>query len=193
VITAPQTTAGQTEQYLTFFVAEEEYGVAILRAREIVEFDTLTRVPQMPACVRGVINLRGSVVPIVDLAAKLGLRETAPTRFTCVVILEVESEGEREIIGLLVDHVGQVIELGGEDIQPTPTFGTRIRPELLRGMGRKDKKFVMLLDIDRLLAVHELLALAASVEQGPATEGGEAPAGDVETPAETQPPAEAAT
>jgi purine-binding chemotaxis protein CheW len=171
-------------QFLTFFVADEEYGVEILRAREIVEFETLTKVPTMPACVRGVINLRGSVVPIVDLTAKLRLPEIVPTRLTCVVILEVGSEGEKDVLGLLVDRIGQVIEFAGDDVQPAPAFGTRIRAEFLAGMGRTGSKFVLLLNVDRLLTPEELLDTTVLDAQEPAELPGDATPLDAQEPAE---------
>jgi purine-binding chemotaxis protein CheW len=182
-------TATHSAQYLTFFVAGEEYGVEILRAREIHEFDTLTKVPTMPACVRGVINLRGSVVPVVDIAVKVGLPEIVPSRLTCVVILEVESEGERSTIGVLVDGVGQVIDLAGDDIQPPPVFGTRLRTDLLMGMGKKEKKFVLLLNVDRLLATDELLAATTTPPEGGASEVVDGDAGAAEGEPAVEPPA----
>lgn len=173
-------------QYLSFFVAGEEYGVGILKVREILEFDTITRVPGTPPHVRGVLNLRGSVVPVIDLAVKLGLPETQVTRRTCVVIVEVLLEGEPTVMGLMADAVSQVIELSPDQVEPPPPFGTGIRVEFLQGMGRAGKKFVLLLDIERVLTTNELLAVASIAAAGP-------PAGP---PAESSPggrPEEAGT
>lgn len=161
------TASAEIPQYLSFFVAGEEYGVGILKVREILEFDTITRVPGTPPHVRGVLNLRGNVVPVIDLAVKLGLPETQVTRRTCVVIVEVTLDGEPTVMGLLADAVSQVIELPPDQIEPPPPFGTGIRLEFLEGMGRAGKKFVLLLDIDRVLTTNELLAVASIAEGAP--------------------------
>jgi len=147
-------------QYLGFQVAEEEYAIGILRVREILEFDTVTKVPTTPPSIRGVINLRGRVVPVVDLAVKLGLPESPITRRTCIVVTEVDLEGERTVMGVLADAVSQVIDLPAGEIQPPPPFGPRVRVECLVGMGRAGKKFVLLLDIDKLLSMDELAVAA---------------------------------
>ncbi|WP_426752455.1 chemotaxis protein CheW [Myxococcus sp. Y35] len=157
--------------YLSFMLAGEEYGVGILRVREIIEHRPITRVPGMPAAVQGVINLRGSVVPVVDLAVKFGLPPRPITRWTCFVIVEVALDGQQTAIGLLTDSVSEVLELGPEDIEVPPAFGTRVRLDFLLGMGRHDDKFIMLLDLDRLLSVSELLSLmSATSEEAQASE-----------------------
>jgi purine-binding chemotaxis protein CheW len=148
-------------QYLTFFIGDEEYAADILRVREVIEYDTITRVPAMPDCIRGVINLRGSVVPVVDLAVKLGLGETPVTKWTCIIIVEVRFDNEKTAIGLMADAVSQVIDLRPEDVEPPPTFGTRIRADYLLGMGKAGKKFVLMLDINRVLSINELLDVAS--------------------------------
>jgi purine-binding chemotaxis protein CheW len=157
-------------QYLGFYVAEEEYAIGILRVREILEFDTVTRVPTTPPSIRGVINLRGRVVPVVDLAVKLGLPESPITKRTCVVVVEVDLEGERTVMGVLADAVSQVLDLPSSEIEPPPAFGPRVRVDCLLGMGRAGKKFVLLLDIDKLLSTDEL-AVAAQVAEAAAAEG----------------------
>jgi len=166
-------------QYLGFYVAEEEYAIGILRVREILEFDTVTRVPTTPPSIRGVINLRGRVVPVVDLAVKLGLPESPITKRTCVVVVEVDLEGERTVMGVLADAVSQVLDLPASEIEPPPPFGPRVRVDCLLGMGRAGKKFVLLLDIDKLLSTEELAA-AAQVAQ---TDGADAAPSAVEEPA----------
>ncbi|MCE9670206.1 chemotaxis protein CheW [Myxococcus stipitatus] len=148
--------------YLSFMLAGEEYGVGILRVREIIEHRPITRVPGMPAAVQGVINLRGSVVPVVDLAVKFGLPPRPITRWTCFVIVEVSLDGKQTAMGLLTDSVSEVLELGPDDIESPPAFGTRVRLDFLLGMGRHESKFIMLLDLDRLLSVSELLSLVAA-------------------------------
>ncbi len=145
------------EQYLTFFVRTEEYAVGILRVKEILEYEAITRVPGMPAHVRGVINLRGTVLPVVDLAAKFGHGETAPTRTTCIVVIETQLEGSLLVVGLLADAVSQVVDLGPEQIEPPPSFGTGIRVDFLTGMGKLDGRLVLILELDRILSPVELL------------------------------------
>jgi purine-binding chemotaxis protein CheW len=151
-------TAQQT-QYLTFFIAGEEYAIGILQIREIIEYNAITKVPTTPIWIRGVINLRGGVVPVVDLAVKFGLAETTITKRTCIIIVEVDLEGERTVMGIIADSVNQVIDLKPDDIEPTPSFGTRIRVDYLIGMGKVENKFVLILDIDQVLSANELLTL----------------------------------
>jgi purine-binding chemotaxis protein CheW len=154
-------------QFLTFFVAGEEYAIAILRVREILQYEALTRVPGTPAAVRGVCNLRGSVVPVIDLAVKFGLPESAISKWTCIVVVELELEGEKLVMGLVADSVSQVIDFRAEDIEPPPSFGTRVRVDHLLGMGKVDRRFVLILDIDRVLSTSEILA-ATTLDAGSA-------------------------
>ena len=141
-----------TMQYLSFQLAGEEFAFGILRVKEILEYDTITRVPNAPVAVRGVINLRGSVVPVVDLALKFNLAPTAITKRTCIVIVEAQVDGIDLVMGVLADAVSQVIDLGPEAIEPPPAFGSRVSVEYLVGLGKvNDKKFVLILDLDRLL------------------------------------------
>jgi purine-binding chemotaxis protein CheW len=139
-------------QYLTFSLLGEEYAVAILKVREILEFDTVTRVPKAPRWVRGAINLRGRVVPVVDLAVRFGEDPQVVSRRTCIVILDVAMADEAAVVGILVDSVSQVVDLKDEDIAPPPSFGTRIRNEELLGVAPVGKKFALILDVDRVLA-----------------------------------------
>ncbi len=150
-------TATEPEQYLGFCIAEEEYAIGILRVREILEYDTVTRVPGTPRCVRGVFNLRGSVVPVVDLALKFGLPEREVTKRTCIVVVEVDLDGQRTVMGVIADAVSQVLDLGQGDVVPPPAFGTRVAMDHLLGMAKAGKKFILLLDIDRVLSVDELM------------------------------------
>lgn len=161
---ASQSTLSEQSQYLGFHIAGEEYAIGILRVREILEYDIVTRVPTTPRSIRGVINLRGSVVPVVDLAVKLGLSESVVTKRSCVVVVEMVLEGERTVMGLLADAVTQVFDLPATEIEPPPPFGTRIRVECLLGMGRAGKKFVLLLDIDRLLSTDDVTAAQTAVD-----------------------------
>lgn len=145
-------------QYLTFYVAGEEYAVTILKVTEIIECVSLTHVPGTPAWIRGVLNLRGAVVPVVDLAVKFGLPPTTLTRRTCVVMVELEHESERLVLGMMADSVHQVVEFGGEQIQPPPSFGPKVRVDCIHGMGVNGESLVVLLDIDRVLSSAEILA-----------------------------------
>jgi purine-binding chemotaxis protein CheW len=167
---ASQATATEQTQYLGFHIAGEEYAIGILRVREILEYDTVTRVPTTPPSIRGVINLRGSVVPVVDLAVKFGLPGSAITKRSCVVVVDALVHGEGMVIGLLTDAVSQVLDLPAGDIEPPPSFGTRVRVECLLGMGRSGKKFVLLVDIDRLLSVDEAATAQAVAAGEPAAE-----------------------
>jgi purine-binding chemotaxis protein CheW len=155
-------------QYLTFFIAEEEYGIRILRVKEIIRYDTVTRVPSTPRWIRGVLNLRGIVVPVVDLAIKFGIRETPVERHTCVVIVEASLEGERTLMGVVADQVSQVLNLPPQEIGEPPPFGPRIRVDYIVGMGKVGKKFVHILDIDGVLSASELLAVSAAGAADPA-------------------------
>jgi purine-binding chemotaxis protein CheW len=167
--------AEECTQLLTFVIGREEYAVSIHRTREIIEYPTITRVPGTPSYIRGVLNLRGNVVPVVDLAVKFGLSQSPVTNRTCVVILEVEVEGEPAVMGVVADAVSQVIELSRDEIEDPPSFGTQVRVDYLLGMGRADQRFVLMLDIDRVLSEGELLAAAAAEEAD-----AEAPEGDAE-------------
>lgn len=163
-------------QFLTFLIAEEEYAVSILKVKEILEFDTLTRVPQAPAFIRGVINLRGKVVPVIDLAVKFRLGDSRLTRRTCIVIVEVELEGEPIVMGVMADAVCQVIELRPNDIEAPPAFGTPVCTDHLLGLGRAGKKFVLILDIERVLSSADLTTASLVAEEAIETT---APEGDV--------------
>jgi purine-binding chemotaxis protein CheW len=143
-------------QYLTFHLADEEYAVGILRVKEIIPYGALTKVPQTPPSIRGVINLRGSVVPVVDLALKFGLGIGVETHRTCIVIVEANLDGEPTTMGVIADSVNQVIEFSADDILPAPVFGTHVSINFLTGMGKSGSKFVLLLDIDRVLSVTDV-------------------------------------
>jgi purine-binding chemotaxis protein CheW len=163
------------QQYLTFFLADEEYAIGIQKVKEIMEYTTVTKVPKVPEWIRGVINLRGSVVPVVDLPARFGLEDRAVTKTTCIVIVEVEQDSERTVMGVIVDAVNQVIDFTPADIEKPPAFGTRVRLDYLFGMGKLGKKFALILNIDRVLSNSELLTVsalqaAANEERGAADE-----------------------
>jgi purine-binding chemotaxis protein CheW len=171
-------------QYLGFRLGEEEYAVRILRVKEIIAYTPITKVPGMPSVVLGVINLRGKVVPVVSLASKFGLPARPITRWSCIVIVETDLDGESASVGLLADAVSQVLDLSTQDIEPPPAFGARVRVEYLEGLGRIEGGFVLLLDLDRLLSVGELLEATRAAEEAPAlseaepTAPGGAPTGE---------------
>ncbi len=148
-------------QALTFALKGETFGVPIESIKEIIELGELTTVPMMPGFVRGVMNLRGVVVPVLDLAARFRQAATEPTRRTCIVIFEICADDERHTLGVMVDAVHEVQDVDAAAIDPPPSFGTRVAPEFIRGMARIDTRIVILLDLDRVLSVAELEALAA--------------------------------
>jgi purine-binding chemotaxis protein CheW len=149
-------------QYLTFLVAGEEYAVNILKVKEIIEYDTVTAVPNTAPWIRGVTNLRGNVVAVIDLAVKFGLPASQASRFSCIVITEVSYDEETLTLGVMADSVSQVLDFPENEIESPPPFGTRVRIEFLLGMGRIGKKFCLLLDIDKVLSADEFLAVTDS-------------------------------
>jgi purine-binding chemotaxis protein CheW len=157
-------------QYLTFFTAGEEYAVGIAKVREIIEYDTVTTVPNTPPWISGVTNLRGRVVPVVDLAVKFGLQPSRISKFSCIIITDVMFQGESLTMGVLSDAVSQVIDFSADEIEQTPPFGTRIKTEYLLGMGVMGKKFCLILDIDKVLSADEVLAVTESLDGAAAEE-----------------------
>jgi len=151
-------------QFLTFLLGGASFAICIAQIREIIEFSSLTSVPLMPAFLRGVINLRGAVVPVVDLSLRFGREETKITQQTCVVILEIAHEGEMIFVGVLVDTVNEVIEIPDSDIEPPPTFGSMLRPDFIEGMGKVAGNFVVLLDVNYVLSIEELAAINDAAE-----------------------------
>ena len=156
----------EATQYLTFFVAQERYAIAILDVKEIIEVSQMTRVPMTPDYIRGVINLRGNVVPVVDLCARLGKGRCEVTKRSCIVLVEVESKGERQQLGMLVDEVNEILEIPTSHMQPAPDFGTDIRTDFIQAMGRVDDVFMILLNINHVLSVEELSQMNRLREQG---------------------------
>ncbi|MCQ1551337.1 MAG: chemotaxis protein CheW [Candidatus Accumulibacter phosphatis] len=157
---AQQAAAESPPQYLTFVLGGEMFAVGILNVKEIIEYGHLTEIPMMPAFIRGVINLRGAVVPVIDLAARFGKTQSLIGKRSCIVIVEVRENELRHDIGLLVDAVSEVIEIPASDIEPPPSFGARIRADFIHGMGKVAGKFVILLNIVKVLSVDEIAMLA---------------------------------
>jgi len=147
-------------QYLTFMLGGEMFAIPILNIKEIIEYGHLTTVPMMPGFIRGVINLRGSVVPVVDLSARFGRESTGITRRTCIVIIEIHSEGELQDIGVVVDTVNEVLEIPAREVEPTPSFGAVIRTDFIQGMGKINGKFVIILNVNHVLSLDEITMLS---------------------------------
>jgi len=150
----------EQEQYLTFTVGKELFGLGILAVKEIIEYQGLTVVPMMPVSIRGVINLRGAVVPVMDLSVRLGKPPADVSKRTCIVIVETELDGEAQVVGALVDAVNQVLEIPASEIEPAPSFGTKIRYDFIRGIGKVSGKFVVLLDAGHVLSLELAEAIA---------------------------------
>ena len=151
--------AADTVQYLTFFAGDERFALDILEVKELIEVSSMTRVPMTPEFIRGVINLRGSVVPVVDLASRLGRSRSDLTKRSCIVLVEIELDDSSQTIGMLVDEVNEILEIPQTNIQPAPNFGTDIRTDFIQAMGEVDGEFLILLNISHVLSVEELSAL----------------------------------
>jgi len=148
-------------QYLTFTSAGDMFAIGILAIKEIIEYGNLTSVPMMPDFVRGVINVRGAVVPVIDLAARFGRSRSEATRRSCIVIIEARTtQGEQQDIGVMVDAVSAVMEIPASEIEPPPSFGARIRVDFISGMAKLSNKFVIVLNVDRVLSVEEMAMLS---------------------------------
>ena len=164
-LNAAQALAEQ-RQYLTFMLGGEMFSIGILGIKEIIEYAGVTEVPMMPACIRGVINLRGAVVPVMDLSSRFGKPTTAVTKKTCIVIVEVTGDDEQsQVMGIVVDAVNAVLEIPASEIEPAPAFGAKIRTDFIEGMGKVDGKFVILLNINRVLSIEEIGAIAQMTDQ----------------------------
>jgi purine-binding chemotaxis protein CheW len=155
----PPAQAVQVRQYLTFTLGNEVFAIGILAIKEIIEYSTLTTVPMMPTYVRGVINLRGAVVPVLDLSVRFGKAPSPVTKKTCIVIIEIEAAGERQDVGVVVDAVDSVLDIPPDQIEPPPAFGARIGTDFIEGMGKVNGRFVILLEVNSVLAPEEAALL----------------------------------
>jgi purine-binding chemotaxis protein CheW len=153
----------EVRQYLTFKLDSEIFALDVATVREVLDFTTVTKIPRTPEFMRGVINLRGSVVPVVDLRLAFDMSATQKTVNTCIIVVEVCLEGESTIMGALADSVEEVIDLEPEQIQPPPKIGTSIKTDFIRGMGKRESQFLMILDIDRVFSADQLAGLRTSV------------------------------
>jgi purine-binding chemotaxis protein CheW len=158
-------------QYLTFVLGEEQFAVGILHVKEIIEYAAMATVPMMPDCVRGVINLRGAVVPVLDLSARFGRGVAGIGKRTSIIIAEVAAEadgeprGGKQVLGMMVDAVNAVVEIEPADIEQAPSFGTRIRPDFIAGIGKCNGRFVILLALERVLSTDEVVELSRSMAE----------------------------
>ncbi|GLU33821.1 chemotaxis protein CheW [Trinickia caryophylli] len=164
LIATPAANAAEPAQVLTFMLAGEAYGIGILSIKEIISYTALTTVPMMPAFARGVINLRGAVVPVMDLLSRFGKPSSEVTRRTCIVIVEIQVQGERQDIGIVVDAVNEVLDIPTSEIEPPPAFGSHIRADFIRGMGKVRGRFVILLALEHVLSTHDIVALQSAAD-----------------------------
>jgi purine-binding chemotaxis protein CheW len=146
----------ETSQYLTFKLDDEVFALDISKVREVLDFTAVAKVPRTPDFMLGVINLRGSVVPVVDMRIKFAMSATETTVNTCIIIVEIELDGETTMLGALADSVQEVIDLEPDQIEPPPRIGTRLDTRFIKGMGKRDSEFIIILDIDKVFSVDEL-------------------------------------
>ena len=146
----------ETTQYLTFRLEDELFALDIGKVREVLDFTTIAKVPQTPDYMRGVINLRGSVVPVVDMRLKFAMTMAEQTVNTCVIIVEVDLDGEKVVMGAMADAVQEVLDLEPDQIEPPPRIGTKLNTDFIRGMGKHDDQFIIILDLDKVFTVNEL-------------------------------------
>jgi len=158
------TTQEQTGQYLTFLVEKESFAINILDVKEIIEITNVTRVPLTPNYIHGVINLRGNVVPVIDLSARLKQRCAEVSKRSCIVLVEVDTPEGAQLIGMLVDEVREILEIPQANIQPAPDFGADIRTDFIQAMARVDDIFIILLAINRVLSLEELSQLSSMAQ-----------------------------
>ncbi|MCP4716387.1 MAG: chemotaxis protein CheW [Deltaproteobacteria bacterium] len=168
------TAAISTTQYLTFKLDEESFALEVSKVREVLELTKITRVPDAPEFMRGMINVRGSVVPVIDMRLKFGMNATQEQTSTRIIVMEIDRDGKTIVVGSLADSVKEVIDLSDEQIEPAPDIGTRWNRDLMRGVGKHNDEFIIILDIDKVFSTNEMMVLT-----GPEIQHGEA----------TQPPA----
>ena len=168
----PPAEVGEQHQYLTFLLADEMFAIGILSIREIIEYGVVTDVPMTPPFIRGVLNLRGAVVPVIDLALRFGRPARENTKRTCIVIVEIEAANGSQQMGVVVDAVNEVLEIPASEVEPPPEFGARIRNDFIKGMGKIDGKFVIVLDLNRVMSIDEVAVVAklGRMETPPATD-----------------------
>ena len=158
----------ETSQYLTFKLEDEVFALEIAKVREVLDFTLIAKVPQTPEFMLGVINLRGTVVPVVDMRLKFAMTRTETTVHTCIIIVEIEIDGENTVLGALVDSVQEVMDLDPEQIEPAPRIGTRLNTKFIKGMGKRDNHFIIILDIDKVFSVDDLATVRNVSEESAA-------------------------
>jgi len=146
----------ESDQHLTFVLSDEEFAIPVMTIREIIEYGHLTNVPMVPDFIQGVVNLRGNVVPVISLSNKFGLDNKPINKRTCIIIMDTQLEGETVVMGIVVDKVLQVIEILFDNIEPAPTLGAKIRTDFIKGMGKIDDNFIIILDVVRVLSAEEI-------------------------------------
>lgn len=159
------TTTNQSKQYLTFTLANEVYGLEVSSTREVVDYTVITPIPKTPDWIRGVLNLRGNVIPVLDLKLRLGMGTTERTKNACILILEIELDGESMVMGVLADSVQEVLEIETSQIEPPPRFGAKVSTAYIRGMGRRAEGLFIILDIDRVFSTREVELAADCAQQ----------------------------
>jgi purine-binding chemotaxis protein CheW len=157
-----------TTQYLTYKLGDETFALDISKVREVLDFTTVTKVPRTPEFMRGVINLRGSVVPVVDLRLKFGMTKTEKSVNTCVIIVEVSVDGETTVLGCLADSVQEVLDLDAGQIEPAPKIGSTVYHDFIRGMGKHNEQFIIILDVDKVFSTEELALVQQTQAAGEA-------------------------
>jgi purine-binding chemotaxis protein CheW len=163
-----QPAAAGPAQYLSFMLGPDMFAIGILAVREILEYAGVTPVPQMPACISGVINLRGTAVPVLDLARRLERAPSPIGKRTCIIVIEVDSDDGAFVIGILVDAVNAVLDIPAADVEPAPSFGAQVRAELLQGIGKVNGRFVLLLNVRHVVSAGEIAALTGGEKQAAA-------------------------
>lgn len=166
--TGSANTGKEGGQYLTFLLGGEMYAIGILNIKEIIEYGQVTEVPMMPGFIRGVINLRGRVVPVVNLLARFGKPSSEITKRSCIVIIETGFDEDRQDIGIVVDSVSEVLDIPASEIEPAPSFGAKIRSDFINGMGKVNGKFVVMLSVNKVLSVEEMAMLSSVKSTDPA-------------------------
>ncbi len=156
--------ASNANQYLTFTLDNEQYAISVSKVREVLEHTKITKLPRTAEFMKGIINLRGAGVPVIDLRLKFGLAETPITKDTSIIVMEVNSLDGDVIVGALADAVHEVVEIDEKAVEPAPRFGTRLAAEFIKGVGKKDELFIIILDIDRIFNAEEITALASGRE-----------------------------
>ncbi|MFK5983994.1 MAG: chemotaxis protein CheW [Pseudomonadota bacterium] len=146
----------ESDQHLTFVLSDEEFAIPVMTIKEIIEYGHLTNVPMVPDFIQGVVNLRGNVVPVISLATKFALKVKPVDKRTCIIIMDAQLDGESVVMGVVVDKVLQVIEIPEENIEPSPTLGATIRTDFIKGMGRIDENFIIILDVIQVLSAEEI-------------------------------------